>query len=165
MQKQPPFLSVYYSVIACALFFNQKKFFAAIIHKSYCRYLLFDAATLSLSMDYSISLGTFVTKFSNHHFLQDILDSCHVTQKAQANLNKDFKHHQQNLHWVCFKDFKTVSHEILATRVWKGRGRQHSQFCPILANGPKLAMLASTALPCPSCQDFIQYIFGILEAH
>ena len=37
------------SVIACALFFNQKKFFAAIIHKSYWRYLLFDAATLSLS--------------------------------------------------------------------------------------------------------------------
>ena len=34
----------------------------------------------------------------------------------------------------------------------------------ILENQPKLAVVASTALPCPICWDFMQYIFEILEA-
>ena len=50
-------------------------------------------------------------------------------------------------------------------RAWKGCVSQHCRICQILANRPKLAAMPSKALPCPICQNFMQYIFGILEAY
>ena len=66
---------------------------------------------------------------------------------------------------VCFKDSKNRFHVILGNRAWKGLASQHCRSCPNLANRPALAVLAGTALPCPICQDFMQYLFGILEAY
>ena len=63
-----------------------------------------------------------------------------------------------------FKDSKNLLHEILANRAWKGRASQHGQFWPIYQRAGS-ALLASIALSCPICQDFMQYFFGILEAY
>ena len=62
------------------------------------------------------------------------------------------------------QDSKYVLHEILANRTQEGRTSQHCRFCPLLANQPELAVIASTALQCPICQDYMQYIFRVLKA-
>ena len=56
--------------------------------------------------------------------------------------------------------FQNALHEILANRASKVRARQHGQFWPICQHWAELAVVAR-----PICQDFMQYIFGIFEAH
>ena len=88
------------------------------------------------------------------------------TQRAEPILNK-ISNIINKIHTgliSVIQGFQNVLHEILATRAWKGRANQRSRFWPIRQNRAVSAMVASTAFPRPSCQDFMQYIFGILEA-
>ena len=55
-------------------------------------------------------------------------------------------------------DFDKVLSPINKTNIGLTNLIQEFQKCP------ELAVLASTVLLCPICQDFMQYIFGILEA-
>ena len=53
---------------------------------------------------------------------------------------------------TCFKDSKKVFYEILANRAWKVASTVNSaQFWWIGQNWQELAVLPSTALPCPIC--------------
>ena len=82
-------------------------------------------------------------------------------RRAEANLDK-ISNNINKTHTGLISVLQGFQ-KCVATRA--GRANQHSRFGPILANWPKLAVLASTVLPCPNCQDFMQHIFGILEAH
>ena len=100
----------------------------------------------------NLSKGQLVIKWG-HSRLRKILIRFQVpsTKPTQGSLE-------------CFKDFKNVLDEILANRAQKGCARQHGQFQPIHQNWAESAVLASMALLSPIYQDFMQYIFGILEA-
>ena len=66
---------------------------------------------------------------------------------------------------VCLKDSKYILFEILANRTWKGCTSSCRPSKPDLAIWLAWPADASTALPCPMCQDFKQNIFGMLEAY
>ena len=93
------------------------------------------------------------------------LHFCGTTKCSAIKFSTKSKASNKTYPWLiiaCSNDSKYVLHEILATRAWKGRASLHGRFWPIRQKWAESAVLASPALPRPSCQDFMQYIFGNL---